>query len=109
MVKAQDAYLASHSILETLLYMNGDDKVAADVGFYYRQVHFGEPWNWAGADLVGDWFRRNIRIYSNIMGLVDSPNERILVIYGAGHLGWLRNDVASDPTVRLRKLAEFAK
>jgi len=109
MVKAQDAYLASHSILETLLYMNADDKVAADVGVYYRQVHFGEPWNWAGADLVGDWFRRNIRIYSNIMGLVDSPNERILVIYGAGHLGWLRNDVASDPTVRLRKLAEFAK
>ena len=109
MVKAQDAYLASHGILETLLYMNADEKVAADVGFYYRQAHFGEPWNWAGADLVGDWFRRNIRIYSNIMGLVESPNERILVIYGAGHLGWLRNAVTSDPTVRLRKLAEFAK
>jgi hypothetical protein len=109
MVKAQDAYLASHSILETLLYMNADDKVAADVGVYYRQAHFGEPWNWAGADLVADWFRRNIRIYSNIMGLADSPNERILVIYGAGHLGWLRHAVASDPTVRLRKLAEFAK
>lgn len=109
MVKAQDAYLGSHSILETLLYMNADDKVAADVGVYYRQAHYGEPWNWAGADLVADWFRRNIRIYSNMMGLVDSPNERILVIYGAGHLGWLRNAVASDPTVRLRKLAEFAK
>lgn len=109
MVKAQNAYLASHSVLETLLYMNADDKVAAGVGFYYRQVHFGEAWNWAGADLVADWFRRNIRIYSNIVRLADSPNERILVIYGAGHLGWLQNDVASDPTVRLRKLAEFAK
>ena len=36
MVKAQNAYLASHTVLETLLYMNADDKVAEDVGFYYR-------------------------------------------------------------------------
>jgi len=31
------------------------------------------------------------------------------VMFGAGHLGWLQHDFASDPTVRLRKLAEFAK
>src|SRR5438105_2330304 len=59
MVKAQNAYLASHTILETLLYMNGDEKVAGDVGFYYREGHLGEPGDWAGADLVSDWFRRN--------------------------------------------------
>jgi hypothetical protein len=59
--------------------------------------------------LVSDWFRRNMRIYSNVTRLVDSPNERILVIYGNGHLGWLRHIVASDPTLRLRKLADFVK
>jgi hypothetical protein len=36
-------------------------------------------------------------------------NERVLVIFGSGHLGWLRQAVASDPTLRLRKLAEFVK
>jgi hypothetical protein len=108
MVKAQDAYLASHSILETLLFMNGDAKVADDVGFYYRQAHVGEPGDWAGADLVADWFRRNVRIYANLAGLASSPNERVLAIFGAGHLGWLRQDVANDPTLRLRKLADFA-
>jgi hypothetical protein len=109
MVKAQGEYLASHTVLETLLYMNADSKVAQDVGFYYRQAHFGEPGDWAGADLVSDWFRRNMRIYSNIVQLVDSPNERVLVIYGAGHLGWLQYSFASDPSFRLRKLAEFVK
>ncbi|HEX8190542.1 MAG TPA: DUF5694 domain-containing protein [Pyrinomonadaceae bacterium] len=108
-VKAQNAYLASHTILDTLLYMNSDDKVAEAVGFYYRQAHFGEPWDWAGADLVSDWFRRNMRIYSNVVQLADSPDERILVIFGAGHLGWLRHNFASDPTLRLRKLAEFVR
>jgi len=109
MVKAQGEYLAAHTVLETLLYMNADRKVAQDVGFYYRQAHFGEPGDWAGADLVSDWFRRNMRIYSNIVQLVDSPNERVLVIYGAGHLGWLQNSFASDPSFRLRKLTEFVK
>lgn len=108
-VKAQNAYLASHTVLETLLYMNADDKVAADVGFYYREAQLGEHWDWAGADLVADWFRRNMRIYSNVMQLIDSPNERVLVIFGAGHLGWLQHDFSSNPKLRLRKLSEFIK
>jgi hypothetical protein len=109
MVKAQDEYLTSHTVLETLLYMNADSKVAEDVGYYYREAHLGEPGDWAGADLVADWFRRNMRIFGNVTRLVDSPNERVLAIFGAGHLGWLRHDVSSDPTLRLRTLAEFAK
>ena len=108
-VKAQSAYLASHTVLETLLYMNADGKVAQDVGFYYRQAQFGEPWDTAGADLVSAWFRRNMRIYSNIVGIIDSPNERVLAIYGAGHLGWLQHAFASSPNLRVRKLAEFAR
>ncbi len=109
MVKAQNAYLLSHTVLETLLYMNADAKVAEDVGFYYREAQFGEPYDWAGADLVSEWFRRNMRIYGNVMQLVDSPNDRVVVIFGAGHLGWLQHDFASNPNLRLRKLAEFVK
>ena len=50
-----------------------------------------------------------MRIYSNVVQLADSPEQRILVIFGSGHLGWLQHDFASDPTLRLRKLAEFAR
>ena len=109
MVKAQNAYLAGHTILETLLYVNSDEKAAEAVGYYYRQAHLGQAWNWAGADLVADWFRRNMRIFSNIVDIIDSPAERVLVIYGSGHLGWLRQSFAGDPTIRLRTLAELAK
>ncbi len=109
MVKADDAYLASHTILETLLRMNSDEKVAQSTGYYFREAEFGEPWDWAGADLVSDWFRRNMRIYSNVTNLATAPNERILVIYGAGHLGWLQFAFGNNPRLRLRKLHEFAK
>lgn len=107
-VKEQEAFLRTHTILETLLYMNQNNRVALDVGFYYRLAHFGEPADYAGADLLTSWYQRNMRIYNNIANLIESPAERILVIYGAGHLGWLRQAAENDPTVRLRRLAEFA-
>ena len=109
MVKQQDAYLHSHSVLETLLYMNDDKKAAQDVGFYYREALLGEPGDYAGPDLLASWYQRNIRIYCNIAKIIESPNERVLVIYGAGHLGWLQQDVANDPAMRLRKLSEFVR
>ena len=109
MAKVENAYLASHTVLDMLLFVNSDERVAQNVGLYYRTAHLGEPWDQAGADLNADWFRRNIRIFSNIARLADSPNERVLVIIGSGHLGWLRYDIASDPTLRLRKLEEFVK
>ncbi|HMI54949.1 MAG TPA: DUF5694 domain-containing protein, partial [Gemmatimonadaceae bacterium] len=106
-VKAQGDFLRSHTVLETLDYMNSDSLVAKDIAEYFAFVPYGEPFEYAGPDLLAAWYQRNIRIYHNIVALIDSPNDRILVIYGAGHLGWLRQDVANDATVRLRKLADL--
>jgi hypothetical protein len=106
-VKEQDDFLRSHTVLETLQYVNSDSIVAKDVASYYAYVPFGDPYEYAGPDLLALWFQRNIRIYNNIVKLIESPNDRILVIYGAGHLGWLRQDIANDATVKLRKLADL--
>ncbi len=65
-----------------------------------------DPFDYARSDL-GASCQRNIRIYHNIVALIDSPNEKILVIYGSGHLGWLRQIIASDASVRLRKLGDL--
>lgn len=103
-----DEYLASHTLLEILLYMNSDDYARRLLAHDYELAHFGEPWNWAGPDLLSDWFRRNARIYGNVLALIESSNERVLVIIGAGHLPWLRHNFTHDPNVRLRALSEFA-
>jgi hypothetical protein len=107
-VKEQGDFLASHTVLETLLYMNSDSLVARDLAEYFSFVQFGEPYEYAGADLLADFYRRNIHIYQNIVKLIDSPDERILVIFGGGHLGWLRQDVTNDGTVRLQTLVDLA-
>jgi hypothetical protein len=107
-VKEQDEFLRTHTILETLGLMNSDAMVARDVGENFAFAQFSDPGDYAGADLLAMWYQRNIRIYANIVNLIDSPGERILVIYGAGHLGWLREDAINDPAVKLRTLAEYA-
>jgi len=107
MVNEQDNFLKSHTVLEMLEFMNSDPRVAKDVALYYAIVPYGDPADYAGPDLLAAWYQRNIRIYSNIVKLVESPNDRILVIYGAGHLGWLRQDIANDGTVKLRKLSDL--
>ncbi len=107
LVKQQGDFLRAHTILETLEYMNSDARAANDMGLYFQTVPFGEPGDYAGADLLAAWYQRNIRIYQNIIRLADSPSERILVIYGNGHLPWLRQNVTNDPSMKLRKLSDF--
>jgi hypothetical protein len=107
-VKAESEFLRTHTLLDMLQLVNADSTAERAVGEYYSGLlPFGEPYEYAGPDLLASWYQRNIRIYLNIRRLIESPADRILVIYGSGHLGWLRQNVANDPIVRLRKLSEL--
>ena len=106
-VQAFGDYLRSHTVLEALAVMNADSTVAKDVAAYFAFVPFGEPYEYAGPDLLAAWYQRNIRIYHNVRALAAAPGDRVLVLYGAGHLGWLRQNAANDAAVRLRTLTEF--
>ncbi len=53
--------------------------------------------NYAGADLVADWYKRNIRIFANLHQITDSENDRVLVVYGQGHIPILRDLVEDSP------------
>ncbi len=105
--KEDTEFLESHTIVEMLGRLNSDTTVASSLGWYYACMRLGYPNDYAGPDLLTAWYQRNIRIYNNIVTLIESPSDRILVIYGYGHLGLLRQNVANDPAVSLRKLAEF--
>lgn len=106
-VKRQGDFLRTHTVLETLEYMNSDSIVAEAVAAYFAFVPYGEPFEYAGPDLLAAWYQRNIRIYRNVIALIGSPNDRILVIYGSGHLGWLQQSIVNDGTAKLRKLADL--
>jgi len=107
-VTTQDQYVKSKTVLQTLLYMNSPEQIAANDNFYMQLAAYGEPGDFAGPDLLASWYTRNIRIHSNLVKLIQKPTDHVLVIYGSGHLGWLQENVKMDSNLCLRTLAEFA-
>jgi hypothetical protein len=75
----------------------------------YAKAHgrVGEEGDYAGAGLLTDWYKRNIRIHTHLLNIIE-PGDRVLVIYGYGHLRILRQDVQADPTLTLRTIEELA-
>jgi hypothetical protein len=48
--------------------------------------------NYAGADLAGEFYKRNVRIYTNLLRAVDVQHDRaIVLIIGQGHLAYLKS------------------
>jgi len=50
--------------------------------------------DYAGPDLVGAWYTRNLRIFANIDRISD-PGDRVLVVFGQGHVPILRDLVVT--------------
>ncbi len=54
--------------------------------------------NYVGADGVAKWYRRNLRIFANAYDITDFDNEeRLLLIYGSGHVWQLRQFFMDSP------------
>jgi len=73
---------------------------------YALFAHFGEEYSYPGAGLLTEWYQRNMRIHTHLLKVTE-PGDRILVIFGAGHLDLLRQSVQDDPTLKLRTFEEF--
>ena len=43
------------------------------------------------------WYNRNARIFANIVNITESPEDRILVIFGNGHAAILRQFFEASP------------
>lgn len=52
---------------------------------YYDIALIGDAETSPGANWVGSWYGRNLKIFGNLVRLADSPADRIVVVYGAGH------------------------
>jgi hypothetical protein len=106
-----DSLKAARTLRETLLAANDAERLALGHGHYLLgNLLNGEPGDYFGADgFVSAWYNRNLRIYSNIVRLVRTPEERIMVLIGAGHVPILWQAVESSPAVRLVEVSEVLR
>jgi hypothetical protein len=69
--------------------------------FYYYLAQVGTAADPKGADVLAGWYKRNLLIYGNLVRLIDSPDERILLVIGQGHAKLLSEYIAESPNLRL--------
>jgi hypothetical protein len=97
------------TLLNYFKYLNSAKSLARNYGAYFNGDYF-EQGDTRGADaLAMDWYNRNLRIYRNIQKATTSPNDRILVLFGQGHVAILKQLFESDPAYKLVKFNELSK
>ena len=62
-----------------------------------------------GADWATAWFNRNLRIFANLQRITERPDERILLVIGAGHVPILRHCVQASPEYELVEVQEYLR
>lgn len=103
---------AKKGIRAELIQQNEVNKVKLDLGTYLLGVFKYETKDndFFGPDFVtGWWFNRNLRIFRNIQKINAKPTDRILVIFGAGHMNLLNVFFDSSPEYKLLKVNDYLK
>lgn len=86
--------LAQGSVGSMLHWMNEPDNLRRAHSVYldfFVPVVVGDEY--PGADMVAEWYRRNLRIFANLTRIVTEPDARIFVVFGQGHIPILRQAV----------------
>ena len=95
-VKANQERLRTSTVLEYLAFVNQPE-----------QYHKNHQWDvisnlepgdgvalYENTDLAANWYRRNLRIFTNLLRATE-PGDRVLLVIGSGHLHILK-DLAKD-------------
>ncbi len=84
------------TLLEYFKYQNSDEVLQRGYGAYL--VGDFKLREFDGADALAIyWYDRNLRIFRNIQKITTSPEDRILVLFGSGHISILDQLLSCSP------------
>ena len=94
----EDSLKTVQTLTEHLIWLNNPANRLKDHQAYLTSIIEGAGDNYLGADNIARWYRRNLRIFANAYDITDfDKEERLLLIYGAGHVWQLRQFFIDSP------------
>lgn len=102
----------TEGILAALRQANDEINIKKSMGNYLIGLfkYESKEHDFTGVDFeTGRWFSRNLKIFRNIQRIETSAADRILVIYGAGHLNLLNFFFDCSPEYTLVRTNDFLK
>lgn len=95
-------------LLDYFKYMNEDKNINRLHGHYILSDQYAD-YNGMDGWLLLNWYSRNLRIVKNIQTIETNPDDRILVLFGAGHLAILMQQFEATPEYELIKFNDLDK
>ena len=95
-------------IIDMYIKINQDEKTRTNLRDYLRIARIGLRDEYPGANWVAHfWYPRNLKTFVNLTRITESEDERILLIIGAGHLGFLKQIVEDSEVYRLESPLQY--
>lgn len=99
-VQTEDRMLKTGTVGGLLHFLNEPRMVDRSQTFYREVLHVGAGEDQPGAALLTAWFGRNARICAKLVQEA-RPNDRVVVLFGAGHAFYLRQCAREMPDFTL--------
>ena len=109
-VASLDSLLLASPLSSFIRYLNEPEQLSMNHSFYNNMLALiGDDNNYVGADLVGEWYKRNVRIYSNVVRRIEKGDKRVFLLFGQGHIFYLKQLFAADPNFELVEFKDIVK
>ena len=109
--ESEDSLRTINTLKENLRKINS--KAALQFGLDVNDVFIspllGKPGEYAGAEFLGEWYKRNIRMYSNVLRVAEAKDKRIFVLVGASHKSIMKQLFETNPQWELVDVIDYLK
>jgi hypothetical protein len=65
--------------------------------------------NFEGADIISEFYKRNLRMYSNFNDIPMNSNDRVLIIMGGTHTAYFDFFIQTDNRFELINIKKYLK
>ncbi len=109
--RESDSLKTVQTLIEHYRFLNNPKHTLTDHQSYLTNIVLtGAGDKYIGADNLARWYQRNLKIFANIYDIADfDKEERILLIYGTGHVYQLKQFLTDSPDFEYLEVNEILK
>ncbi|MBC6999458.1 DUF5694 domain-containing protein [Cytophaga sp. FL35] len=104
-----DSIAYNHGLIKAIAYINTHEAIDQNHLGYQLISQIGSTDTYIGAEVVGNWYSSNLKIFQNIRQLATSSTDKILVLYGQGHSKFLIDLVKDAPDIKHTSILKYLK
>jgi hypothetical protein len=106
-VAEENKLIQTATITEIYKVMNDQRRIDEAHRAYMMMSRIGKDKEYPGVDLLADWYKRNLKIFSNITRITQSKDDRILVIIGGNHVKQLQQFIEDSGEYNLEMAGKY--